>query len=80
MPSHGSKSEKERLQGLLRKIRQDAGLTQAELAAELGHPQSYVSKYESGEQRLDIFELRSFCEATGITLADFSARLEKLLK
>jgi transcriptional regulator with XRE-family HTH domain len=42
-------------------------------------PQSVVSKYESGERRLDILELRQVCEATGITLTDFVARLERSL-
>lgn len=32
------------------------GLTQVEVAAALGTPQSYVSKYESGERRLDVVE------------------------
>ena len=32
------------------------GLTQVEVAATLGTPQSYVSKYESGERRLDVVE------------------------
>lgn len=36
--------------------RKGAGLTQAELAAKLGKPQSFVSKYEAGERRLDVVE------------------------
>lgn len=42
------------------------GLTQAELARRLGRPQSFVSKYESGERRLDIVEFLSACSALGI--------------
>ena len=57
MPCHDPKARYRTLQNLLRKARQDAGLTQAELAARLGKPQSYVSKYEHGERRLDIVEL-----------------------
>ena len=34
-----------------------AGLTQAEVASALGRPQSFVSKYERGERRLDVVEL-----------------------
>ena len=45
------------LRGLLVSARLDAGLTQSDLAQRLGYPQSYVSKYERGERRLDIVEL-----------------------
>ena len=41
---------------LLREARKDAGLTQAALAERLGTRQQFVSKYESGERRLDIIE------------------------
>lgn len=40
----------------LRAARGRAGLTQAELAVKLGRRQQFVSKYESGERRLDIIE------------------------
>ena len=62
---------------LLRRIRTDAGVTQAELAARLGVPQSLVSKYESGERRLDILEVRQVCKVLGLGLVDFVRRLEK---
>lgn len=41
----------------LRKARKDAGLTQVELAKKLGRNQSWVSKKESGERRMDPVEL-----------------------
>jgi len=46
------------LRELLRDIRQKANLTQHELAVRLGRPQSYISKYEGGERRLDFLEIR----------------------
>jgi transcriptional regulator with XRE-family HTH domain len=46
---------------LLREVRKEAGLTQAEVAAALRRPQSYISKYESGERRLDVLELQTVC-------------------
>jgi transcriptional regulator with XRE-family HTH domain len=67
------------LLALLRQIRLDAKLRQVDLAERLGQPQSFVSKYESGERRLDILELRSLCKAVGITLAQFAAELEQRL-
>ena len=46
-----------RLQAILRGKRKERGLTQAELAARLGKPQSFVAKYETGERRLDVVDL-----------------------
>jgi transcriptional regulator with XRE-family HTH domain len=48
-----------------------------ELASRLGVPQSFVSKYESGERRLDVLELRLVCRAVGVSLQEFVRRLEK---
>lgn len=42
---------------LLAKVRKDAKVTQDELAARLGKPQSFVSSYESGQRRVDVLEL-----------------------
>jgi transcriptional regulator with XRE-family HTH domain len=54
-----------RLQALLADTRVEAGLSQHELAVRLGRPQSYVSKYESGERRLDVIEFIEVVEALG---------------
>lgn len=62
---------KRRLISVLRQVRLDADLTQAVLAERLGQTQSYVSKYESGEQRLDLVEIEAICKAVGISLAEF---------
>ena len=72
--------EREKLLLLLRQIRHDAELRQLDLAEKLSLPQSFVSKYESGERRLDILELRKICKATGISLTYFANRLENLLE
>jgi ribosome-binding protein aMBF1 (putative translation factor) len=61
---------------LLRDARRRAGLTQVQLAAKLGETQSFVSKCERGERRLDLVELRVFCRAIGVRLAEFSSALE----
>ncbi|MEN6451098.1 MAG: helix-turn-helix transcriptional regulator [Thermoguttaceae bacterium] len=77
----GQHSNKDRcaLLSLLRRVRLDAGLRQADMADRLSRPQSFVSKYESGERRLDILELRSVCKAAGVTLEEFVVRLEEHL-
>lgn len=41
-------------------------MTQTALAQMLGKPQSYVSKYESGERRLDVVEFVDICKALDI--------------
>lgn len=62
---------------LLRQVRLDAGLRQADVAKKLSKPQSFVSNYESGERRLDLLELQGVCEVVGIKVADFVRRFEE---
>jgi transcriptional regulator with XRE-family HTH domain len=50
------KSDYSSFLALLIKARKEIGLTQSELAAKLNKPQSFVSKYESGERRIDVIE------------------------
>ena len=66
--------KKSRLADLLRQVRLDANLTQVQLAEKIGQTQSYVSKYEHGEQRLDLIELEAVCKVVGISLIDFVER------
>lgn len=60
MGSYGD--EYRRMLERLREARVAAGLTQTQVAARLGKPQSYVSKIELGERRIDPIELRRFAE------------------
>ena len=50
---------------VLVRARERAGIKQAELAARLGMPASYLSKIESGSRRLDVVELVRIAEAMG---------------
>lgn len=63
----------------LREVRTRAGVTQVELAERLGQSQSFVSKSERGEARLDIVQLRTICAALGTSLPAFVRRLENAL-
>ena len=67
---------------LLREARESLDITQAEVAIRMGTTQSVVSKCERGERRLDVLELRKWCQAIGMPLNDFlfefDARLKKL--
>ncbi len=72
--------ERSLVRTLLREYREAAGLRQQDLADRLGLPQSFVSKVESGERRLDVVELRSVCRALGVSLSEFAARLEGIVR
>lgn len=50
---------------LLKEARKSANLNQSDVANRLGKPQSYVSKYERGERRIDIVELLLIIHAIG---------------
>ena len=71
--------EYELLVDLLREARASAGLTQVELAKKLKQSQSFVSKMEVGERRLDLVQLRTVCIALGTTLPEFVAKWEERL-
>lgn len=57
--------------------REGAGLTQAALAIRLARPQSYVSKYERGERRLDIIEFLDVAAAIGTDPVVLLRQVEK---
>jgi len=46
----------------LRKARLEVGLTQVQVARKLGRPQSHISNIESGQQRIDVVELKRFAK------------------
>jgi transcriptional regulator with XRE-family HTH domain len=55
----------QRFRRLLVEARQEAALTQTDLAKKLGRPQSFVSKFENGERRLDVVEFLEVARALG---------------
>jgi ribosome-binding protein aMBF1 (putative translation factor) len=59
-----------KLEQALQNARLNKQLTQTEVATKLGRPQSFVSKYESGERRLDVIEFLSVCDALGVRPTD----------
>lgn len=64
----------------LREVRERKGLTQAEVAERLDQTQSFVSKVERGERRLDVLEARAFCLAIGVDFVQFVQQLEGHLR
>lgn len=67
------------LRTLVRELRLEQGLSQVELAKQFGKPQSWVSKVESGERRLDLLELRELCHLLGLDTVQVLQRLEERL-
>jgi transcriptional regulator with XRE-family HTH domain len=65
-----------RFRNLLSTIRRERGFTQAQLAEKLHKPQSFISKFENGERRIDYIELRSICRALGVSISEFDKRFE----
>jgi transcriptional regulator with XRE-family HTH domain len=61
----------------LRDTREKLGITQEVLAERLGESQSFISKCERGERRLDVAELREFCIAMDLSLDKFIRGFEK---
>jgi transcriptional regulator with XRE-family HTH domain len=66
-----------KLRKLLRDLREKSGLTQAEVAARLDKPQSFVAKYEGGERRLSAIE---FIEVVRALDLEPVAALRQLIK
>jgi len=54
--------------------RREAKVRQTDLADRLGKPQSFVSKYERGERRLDFIEFIAIAEVINLDVHDFIAR------
>jgi transcriptional regulator with XRE-family HTH domain len=77
-----SRKQRERrvLLQLLRESRTQKNLTQDQLAKALGAKQAFVSKYETGERRLDFLDLVAICEVLGISVVRFAERFEAARK
>lgn len=69
-------AEYQRLCLLLREIREEAGLTQNQVAERLDVPQSFVSKYEHCQRRLDVVELAHVAGALEQALWTVLSRLD----
>lgn len=65
---------------LLRELRKQKGLTQDQMAKAIGARQAFVSKYETGERRLDFLDLVTICEVLNISIVKFAERFETARK
>ena len=73
-------TDQESLLKVMGRIRNDAGLTQQELARKMQLSQSTVSDVLRGQRRLDVIEWISFCKACKVTPQQFLDELAFLLK
>ena len=64
---------------LLKDLRNERSFTQRQLAKRLKVPQSYVSKYETGERRLDFVETVYVCRAMDVSIVEFVALFSQRL-
>jgi transcriptional regulator with XRE-family HTH domain len=67
------------LLAMLKDARVRKGVTQVQMASKLKVQQSAVGKYERGELRMDLIQLRNWLKALGISLTDFVAEYEDAL-
>lgn len=79
MLSERYSNEQDALRRAIRQLRTVASITQKQLADALGVPQSFVSKYESGERTLSYVDVVFICEALGANVSDFHQRYLKEL-
>lgn len=77
VPKSAFSRKHEHFRKLLADARRGAGLTQMALANKLGRPQSFVSKFERGERRLDVIEFLDVARALRVDPAQIIADLER---
>ena len=68
--------ERKILLEVLRELRKQRKLTQDQLAKSMGVKQAFVSKYETGERRLDFIDLIAICDVLGMSIVKFAERFE----
>lgn len=80
MKKSSHKKEYRALLEQLYRLRMGSGLRQDDLAAKLKVPQSFISKVESGERKIDFVELAEICKVCGSDIGEFTQEYLKVLK
>ncbi|KRW71254.1 DNA-binding protein [Pseudomonas sp. TTU2014-105ASC] len=65
---------------VLKRMRMQSGMTQAQCSAALGRPQSFMSDVERGIRRLDIVQLRDLCQVMGSDLPTLIDSFEQAIR
>jgi transcriptional regulator with XRE-family HTH domain len=68
--------EHKRLMKMLATARKSKGLTQQQLAEQIGENQNFISKYESGERRLDFLEVAAISRPIDFNLVNAVREIE----
>ena len=79
MPSSLHSHNYQIFRGLLVSAREKSCLTQVQIAERLGKPQSFISKYERGERRIDLTEFIELADALEINVLDFIKRYQSAI-
>ncbi|MGO4712183.1 helix-turn-helix domain-containing protein [Bradyrhizobium sp. 2TAF24] len=69
-------SRQQLLLSLLVQARKAKGMTQADVAAALDRPQSFVAKYENNERRIDVVEFIDIAGVLGVSSVDILSKIE----
>ena len=64
---------------LLRDLRLESGLSQAEVVEVLKRPQTYLSAVEIGDRGIDLVQVRELCQIYKISFPEFARRFEERL-
>jgi transcriptional regulator with XRE-family HTH domain len=68
---HSIPQFRRRIRVALRAIREEAGFSQSVLAKKLGKPQTFISKAELGERRIDLAETLAICAVCRVSISQF---------
>jgi transcriptional regulator with XRE-family HTH domain len=68
---------RQRLREVLVSARKEAGLSQSAIAAKVGKPQAFVSRYESGERQIEVAELIELADALGVDAVTILRKVSK---
>jgi transcriptional regulator with XRE-family HTH domain len=69
-----------RLRQLLTEARLERGLSQLAVAERLGRPQTFVSKYERGERRLDVVEFLEIADTLKADAHDILRQVQAVVR
>lgn len=68
------------ISSVLRTMREEAGLTQAQLAAKLGLQQAVISQREHHTRAIDVAQFEDYARALGLDLPTFLERVAKKIR
>lgn len=79
MPKTIHRPEYDVLRLMIRRVREDAGITQLDMSIQLDRTQSFISDIERGARRIDALELRDICQLAGKDFQTFVGELEQAI-